>query len=100
MVSANMQTKLQRKLAQPRGMVIMKPREKFTKVGMQTLLDRVDKFGFAGCKLTLSLYLEQPHRMYRDIPGQTIRMRIFNIKSLAKLLEKIDDAAVEVEANG
>lgn len=86
-------------MANHRGLVITKERERFTQAAMLGMLERIDRHGFVGCKLTLMCYFEHPRRVYREVPGQSIRMRVFNIKALGELLKQIDEVAEGAEIN-
>lgn len=76
-------------------LVITRKRDKFTRPVARELIDRMTREGFLGCRLTLSVYKDEPYRNYREIPGQCIRLRVFNLRSLAQLLDRIDQVVVE-----
>lgn len=81
----------------PPGLVVAGPREKLSRATLQHLIDKISNGGFVSCRLALSMYHEHPYRAYREVPGQAIRFRVFNVRALAELLTKVDDVTLEVE---
>lgn len=79
------------------NLIVTGPREKLSRATLQHFLDKITNGGFVGCRLALSMYHERPYRAYREVPGQAIRFRVFNVRALAELLSKIDEVTVEVE---
>lgn len=79
------------------NLIVTGKRERFSRTSLQHLLDKVAAGGFVGCRIALSVYHERPYRAYREVPGQAIRFRVFNIRSLMEMLRKMDEVMVEVE---